>query len=284
MAVASPDPNPSPITEKAIIQLAAAEGHDADIPTNQGALPSDKALELNVKSEIDIEKEAGSRRSESSLEAEAARQQDATKDEVSDPNIVFWDGDDDPENPMNWATSRQWGAVAIVSALTFFTPVGSSIFAPGVPSVMKEFHSTSELLTGFVVSVYVLGFACGPLVIVSLNAFPRCMVCKPGKRGRIRVLVLTVFQAPLSEMYGRLPVYHTCTLLFTIFNIACALSTSLDMLIVFRFLAGCVGAAPLALGGGTIADVVSVEQRAKAMSVWVMGPTVGPVLAPIAGK
>jgi hypothetical protein len=28
---------------------------------------------------------------------------------------------------------------------------------------MREFHSTSELLEGFVVSVYVLGFAFGPL-------------------------------------------------------------------------------------------------------------------------
>jgi hypothetical protein len=45
------------------------------------------------------------------------------------------------------------------------------------------------------------------------------------------------------------------------------------MLVVFRFLAGSVGAAPLTLGGGTIADVMTREQRAWAMSVWVMGPS-----------
>jgi MFS family permease len=55
------------------------------------------------------------------------------------------------------------------------------------------------------------------------------------------------------------------------------------MLIVFRFLAGCFGSAPLTLGGGTIADLMPAAKRAKAMSVWVMGPTVGPVVGPIAG-
>jgi MFS family permease len=79
--------------------------------------------------------------------------------------------------------------------------------------------------------------------------------------------------APMSEMYGRLWVYHINGILFVIFTIACALSTSLTMLIVFRFLAGSVGAAPLTLGGGTIADLMSARQRAKAMSVWVVGPS-----------
>lgn len=50
-----------------------------------------------------------------------------------------------------------------------------------------------------------------------------------------------------------------------------------------RFLAGSFGAAPLTLGGGTIADLMPLSQRAKAMSLWVLGPTVGPVLGPICG-
>jgi MFS family permease len=79
--------------------------------------------------------------------------------------------------------------------------------------------------------------------------------------------------APLSEMYGRLPLYHTCNVLFIVFNIGCALSQNMGMLIAFRFLAGSVGAAPLTLGGGTIADIMPREKRATAMSVWVMGPS-----------
>jgi hypothetical protein len=35
------------------------------------------------------------------------------------------------------------------------------MFAPGVPEVMREFHSTNETLGSFVVSIYLLGFAFG---------------------------------------------------------------------------------------------------------------------------
>lgn len=48
-----------------------------------------------------------------------------------------------------------------------------------------EFESKSELLGSFCVSVYVLGFAAGPL-----------------------------FFAPLSELYGRLWIYHGANVCF----------------------------------------------------------------------
>jgi hypothetical protein len=84
-------------------------------------------------------------------------------EEAPDPNIVWWDGDDDPENPMNWSSATKWGAISVVAAITFLTPLGSAIFAPGVEAVLAEFHSNSQLLSGFIVSIYVLGFAVGPL-------------------------------------------------------------------------------------------------------------------------
>lgn len=77
----------------------------------------------------------------------------------------------------------------------------------------------------------------------------------------------------MSEMWGRLPLYHSCQVLFILFNLGCALSTSMGMLIAFRFLAGCAGSSPLTLGGGTIADLIPREQRGVAMAMWVMGPT-----------
>ncbi|KAL9076670.1 MAG: hypothetical protein Q9157_003587 [Trypethelium eluteriae] len=98
---------------------------------------------------------------QASLEKEPEELEEVS--EPPDPNIVDWDGPDDPMNPMNWPAGRRWGMIAVVSAITFLTPLGSSMFAPGVPLVMKDFHSTNEDLAGFVVSVYVLGFAFGPL-------------------------------------------------------------------------------------------------------------------------
>lgn len=117
---------------------------------------------------------------------------------------------------------------------------------------MVEFHSTNEQLASFIVSVYLLGYCFGPLVI-----------------------------APLSELYGRLPLYNVCNVIFVVFNIACAKAPTLSALIVFRFFAGLAGCCPLTLGAGTLADTISKKNRGAAMSSWVLGPLFGPVIGPI---
>jgi MFS family permease len=119
---------------------------------------------------------------------------------------------------------------------------------------MQEFHSSSLELASFVVSVYVLGFAAGPLVF-----------------------------APLSEIYGRVPIYHLCNVGFMAFLVGCALAPSLDTLIVFRVFSGVFGSCVITNGGGSIADMVRQEHRAAAMSGFSMGPLLGPIIGPVAG-
>jgi hypothetical protein len=167
-------------------------------------------------------------------------------DEPQNPNIVDWDGPNDPANPQNWAPRKKWGIIGALAAITLITPLASSFFAPGVPQVLRAFGETSNLIAAFVVSVYILGFAIGPLII-----------------------------APMSELYGRNMLYNISNVLFVIFNVGCALSNSMGMLIAFRLLAGCAGSAPLTLGGGTIADMFPPQQRAGAMAIWSMGPLLG---------
>ena len=117
---------------------------------------------------------------------------------------------------------------------------------------MTEFQSTNETLGSLVVSIYLLGFAAGPLVI-----------------------------APLSELYGRLPLYHSCNTLFAGLTVACAKAPSMNSLIALRFLQGCAGSAPLAIGGGTISDLIPQERRGKYMGIYSLGPTLGPILGPV---
>ena len=69
-------------------------------------------------------------------------------------------------------------------------------------------------------------------------------------------------------MYGRRWLYNITNMLFTIFTIACAVSSNLNMLIGFRFLAGCAGSAVLTMGGGTIADMFKQEERGTAIAIW----------------
>lgn len=171
-----------------------------------------------------------------------------------DPNIVDWESPTDPEKALNWSTGKKWANVAIISAVTFLTPLASSMVAPAVPLIMKEFHSSNETVASLVVSIYLLGYAIGPLGL-----------------------------APLSEIYGRLPVYHACNAMFVIWTMACALAPSIGPLLVFRVLAGIAGSCPLTIGGGSIADLIAQEKRGAAMAIFALGPLMGPVIGPVAG-
>jgi MFS family permease len=82
-------------------------------------------------------------------------------------------------------------------------------------------------------------------------------------------------------MYGRLHIYNICNVLFVVFNIGCAKAPNLGGLIALRFLAGLAGCCPLALGAGSLADMISKEKRGLAMASWILGPITGPIVGPI---
>jgi MFS family permease len=126
------------------------------------------------------------------------------------------------------------------------------MFAPGVGELVRDFNVTNIELSSFVVSVYLLGYCFGPLLI-----------------------------APLSELYGRQYVYHICNVFYVIWTIACGFAPEMGSLVVFRFLAGFAGSCPLTIGAGSIADMFVQEQRGGAMAAWALGPLVGPVAGPV---
>ena len=113
---------------------------------------------------------------------------------------------------------KKWAATLVVSSFTFISPVSSSMVAPALTSIAKEFNITNEVEIQLTLSVFVLAYAVGPL-----------------------------FLGPLSEIYGRVPVLQLSNLFYLIFNIACGVSRSKGQLIVFRFLSGLGGSAPLAV-------------------------------------
>ncbi|KAL8756321.1 MAG: hypothetical protein Q9199_003021 [Rusavskia elegans] len=227
---------------------AVRENHDADLqPDDQ----SPSTLTDNNHSQASTDADSDPEKGDTEKADNGAT---AVQDKHTDPNLVDWDGPDDPETPTNWANGRKYAIIAIISSITFLTPLASSMFAPGIPELMVEFNSDNVELASFVVSVFLLGFAFGPMVI-----------------------------APMSEEYGRLPVYHVCNIGFVIFTIACAVSSNLNMLIAWRFFQGMFGSSPLTIGGGTIADIVVQEKRGGFMAIWAMGPLMGPVIGPVAG-
>jgi MFS family permease len=87
--------------------------------------------------------------------------------------------------------------------------------------------------------------------------------------------------APLSEMYGRRPVYLIAVFMFTILIIPAALSKSLQSILVTRFFGAIAGSAMISNAPGTVADIVTDDYRALAFSIWSVGPMNGPVIGKI---
>ena len=76
----------------------------------------------------------------------------------------------------------------------------------------------------------------------------------------------------MSELYGRLAITHISNAIFLIASILCAVSVDMSMLIVFRLVMGIAGCVPMTLGGAFIADLMPVEKRGSALTLWTIGP------------
>ena len=97
------------------------------------------------------------------------------------------------------------------------------------------------------------------------------------------VAVGSMILAPVSEMYGRRPVYVASMLLFTVLIIPCGLATSLPEVVIVRFFGALAGSAMIANSPGTVSDIVNDDYRALAFSIWSIGPFNGPTFGPIIG-
>lgn len=61
------------------------------------------------------------------------------------------------------------------------------------------------------------------------------------------------------------------------------MAPSLVALITLRFFAGCFGGAPMAIGGGVIADMYPPGERDGPMAFYSVGTMMGPTLGPVLG-
>ncbi|KAM0246714.1 hypothetical protein ACHAQJ_010112 [Trichoderma viride] len=168
--------------------------------------------------------------------------------------IVGWDSQQDPDMPLNFSSGRKWLITMLLSAITLMTPFVSSILSPALGAMEKDYGVTDTTLGSMPVSIYLLGYAIGP-----------------------------IFLSPLSEIYGRNMILISASAWFCIWLVGCALAPSLNTLIFFRFMAGIGGSASLTIGGGILADMFPVTSRGKAMTIWMMGPIAGPTLSPVIG-
>lgn len=169
-----------------------------------------------------------------------------------DPYAVTWIPND-PRNPMNFSDTSKWAITILVSFVTLAVALVSSAYSGGMGQIIAQFGVEEEIVI-LGVSLFVLGFAIGPLI-----------------------------WAPLSEIFGRRHIFTFSYAFLTAFNAGAAGSQNIQTLIILRFLAGCFGSSPFGNAGGTIADMFPASKRGIAVSLFAAAPFLGPTIGPIIG-
>lgn len=176
---------------------------------------------------------------------------DAHDGYITDPNIVLWDGDDDPARPMNWPMGKKLAFTATASLFVAAVSVSSSIFGTATHVVAAQYGVSVEVMD-LGISLHILGFACGPLIF-----------------------------GPMSEVFGRtIPLWIGMTGL-AIFQIPEALAGNVRTILVCRFFEGVFGSAIFAVVSGQFVDIWPPISRGVALALSATGINLGSTLAPI---
>ncbi|KPI43040.1 putative MFS-type transporter [Cyphellophora attinorum] len=159
----------------------------------------------------------------------------------------------DPENPKNFSKVKKWYCTLVVAFVCFVVAFNSSVITANLEGVSRTFHVSNEvaLLT---ITMFVIGFGVGPLAF-----------------------------APLSELFGRKPVYVVTLAIAVIFIIPCAVAQNIGTLLVCRLIDGIAFSAPMTLVGGTLADLWRNEERGVPMAFFSAAPFIGPAIGPLVG-
>ncbi|KAH7410685.1 major facilitator superfamily domain-containing protein [Cadophora sp. MPI-SDFR-AT-0126] len=171
-----------------------------------------------------------------------------------DPFDVVWDGgESDPLNPRSMTLARKWLVVLIVSASSLCVTCTSSIYTSTYGQITKEFHC-SRIVATLGLSLFIMGLGIGPMLL-----------------------------GPLSEFYGRRPIYWASFSMFLIWIIPSAVAKNIQTMLIARFLDGLSGSAFLSVAGGTVGDMFNREQLQLPMLIYTASPFVGPSLGPLIG-
>jgi multidrug resistance protein len=176
-----------------------------------------------------------------------------TSGTLTDPAYEIDFEDEEPGNPQNWPLWYKGIVLGVMSYSTTSVVLFSTSYTSAIPGMIKAFGiSDNEGILG--VTTYLIGMAVGSVIL-----------------------------APLSEMYGRRPIYVAALGGFIVFVIPCAVAQNIATILVARFFGAFCAAAMISNAPGTVNDIVDEEHRALAFSIWSIGPMNGPVIGPVVG-
>jgi DHA2 family multidrug resistance protein len=100
------------------------------------------------------------------------------------------------------------------------------------------------------------------------------------------IVAAAIMTAPvgwIANRFGRKRIFIVCSAGFTIASLLCGVAQDINQMVLFRLLQGVFGAALVPLSQAVMLDMYSLQERAKAMSIWGMGVMMGPIMGPSLG-
>ena len=184
-------------------------------------------------------------------EDEEAVRKDEDEEDEQKRYEVQWEGDHDPMNPRCMSHGRKWIIVLIVSAGSTCVTCASSMYTLTYAQITSEFR-VSRVVATLGLSLFVVGLGIGPMVL-----------------------------GPLSEFYGRRPIYVVSFTFFLVWLIPCAVAKNIGTELIARFIDGLAGSAFLSVAGGTVGDMFARNELQAPMMIFTASPFIGPPVGPM---
>ena len=142
---------------------------------------------------------------------------------------------------------------AMLAALTAIGPLTTDMYLPSLPDIAHKLGASTAQVQ-LTISSYLIGFALGQIVY-----------------------------GPVSDRHGRKPVLIAAVALYSVATLVCALSTSIEMLIVARFVQALGGSGGIVLVRAIVRDLYSGARAGRELSLIGAVMALAPVFAPLAG-
>jgi DHA1 family bicyclomycin/chloramphenicol resistance-like MFS transporter len=142
---------------------------------------------------------------------------------------------------------------ALLAGLSAIGPLTTDMYLPSLPDIARLLGASTAQVQ-LTISSYLIGFAVGQIVY-----------------------------GPVSDRHGRKPVLLGAVALYCAASLACALSTSIAMLIAARFAQALGGSGGIVLARAVVRDLYSGHRAGRELSVIGAVMALAPVLAPVVG-
>ncbi|UNI24827.1 hypothetical protein JDV02_010543 [Purpureocillium takamizusanense] len=159
----------------------------------------------------------------------------------------FGDGRDDlpscPDlrpyiSPLQWGPARKNLLLGLACTVTFMTAYTAGAYSPPA-DIMAHDLGTTRIAVLVGITIFCLGFASAPMAL-----------------------------APISEIWGRYPVFVVAGVIFVVFQAVCSVMPHIAGMLIARFLVGVGASVFSSVVGGLIADLWDKEERNTPMALF----------------